>query len=152
MEIKPPISADERPSTNRLLLLTQSKVYLRLASSLALSRLFQVESVAVALILSVDVDQHSQTLGNVPFGCQMDREGLRLLWDRNEGLDKAVAVDSAIFFELETSFGPFDLASYLSEARHLGRFGDLRRRRSELFDVGGSEQTSIKERLRDSRR
>ena len=52
----------------------------------------------------------------------MDRERLRLVGNRDQGLDEAVAVDGTVFFELEASFGPFDLAGYLSEAWHLGGF------------------------------
>ena len=78
-----------------------------------------MESVAIALIFSVDVDEHCETLGDVTFGGQVDREGLRRGRDRDEGLDEAVAVDSPVFFELEACLGPFDLAVYLSEARHL---------------------------------
>ena len=120
MTIKSPVSANERPTTNRLLLLPQPEFNVGLISSLALFRRLQVKSVAIALILSVDVDQRSQALSYVALGGQVDREGLRPVGDRDEGLDDAVAVDGAVFFELETRFGPFDLAGYLSEARHLG--------------------------------
>ena len=51
----------------------------------------------------------------------MDRERLRLVGNRDESLDEAVAVDGTVFFELKAAFGPFDLAGYLSEARHLER-------------------------------
>jgi hypothetical protein len=91
-----------------------------------------MESVAVALILSINVDEHSEAFGNVAFGGQVDREGLRLVGDGDEGLDEAVAVDGTVLFELEASFGPFDLAGYLSKARHLegsrGQGGGMGRR------------------------
>ena len=118
--IKSPVSANKSSTPDRLLFLPQPEVHFSLISSLALLRRFQVESVAIALILSVHVDEHSKTLSYVAFGSKMDREGLWLVGDRDEGLDNAIAVDGAIFFELEAAFGPFDLARYLSEAWHGG--------------------------------
>jgi hypothetical protein len=52
----------------------------------------------------------------------VDRERLRFVGNCDEGLNEAVAVDGTVFFELEAGFGPFDLAGYLSEARHLEGF------------------------------
>lgn len=79
-----------------------------------------METVAVALVLSINVDEHSEAFGDVALGGQVDAEGLRRAGNRDEGLDDAVAVDGAIFFEFEACFWPFDLACYLSQAGHVG--------------------------------
>jgi hypothetical protein len=119
MTVKPPVPPNKRPPTNRLLLLPQPEVHLRLISRLALLRRLEMESIAVALVLSINVDEHGEAFGDVAFGGKVYTEGLWLLGDGDEGLDEAVAVDGAVLFELETCFGPFDLAGYLAEVRHL---------------------------------
>ena len=46
-----------------------------------------MESVSIALVVSVDVYEHGQTLGNVAFGGEVDGEVLGFVRDGDEGLD-----------------------------------------------------------------
>jgi hypothetical protein len=119
MTIKPPISSEKRASADRLLLLPQPEVHLCLVPRLILLRWLQVETVAIALILSINVHEHSEAFGDVTLRGQVDAEGLGRAGDCNESLDEAVAINGAIFFELEACFWPFDLAGNLSETGHL---------------------------------
>jgi hypothetical protein len=80
-----------------------------------------METVPIALILSVDVNEYGEAFGDVALGGQVDAEGLWRAGDRDEGLNDAIAVDCAVFFEPEACFGPFNLAYYLPEAGHLGK-------------------------------
>jgi len=100
-----------------------------------------VETVSIALILSVDVNEHGEAFGDVALGGQVDAERLWRVGDRDEGLDDAIAVDCTVFFELEACFGPFNLAYYLPEARHLG---DSARDQCVLLDCGSSEWEQMK--------
>jgi hypothetical protein len=119
MIIKPPISSNKSPLADRLLLLPQPEFHLYLVSRLTFLRRLQMETVAIALVLSINVDEHGEAFGDVALGGQVDAEGLRRAGNRNEGLDDAVAVYGAIFFEFEACFWTFDLACYLSQARHV---------------------------------
>lgn len=78
-----------------------------------------METVAIALILSINVNEHSEAFGDVTLRGQVDAEGLGRAGNCNEGLDEAVAINGAIFFEREACFWPFDLAGNLSETGHL---------------------------------
>lgn len=60
----------------------------------------------------------------------MDTEGLWLVGYGDVAFDHPVTVDCAILFELETSFGPLDLAGQLSQGWH-DDDGRLRRERCQ---------------------
>lgn len=119
--IKPPIPPNEPPTSNRLLLLPQPKVHLCLMRGLPHLGPLQMQSVAIALIFTVDVDEHSEAFGNVAFGGQVDAEGLWPVGHGDERFDQTVAVDGAVLFKFEARLRPLDLACNLSETGHSGK-------------------------------
>ena len=119
VKIEPPLPPQELAVTEGRLLLSNSKIHFCLVSGSALLERFEVQPVAIALIITIDINKHGQTFSDVAAGAEMNCESLRMIRHDDVGLDDAITVDCAILLEGGACNRPVDGASKLSEARHV---------------------------------
>lgn len=122
--IKTPRAAYVCSITHRLLALSHKEINLSsILRSAGLERL-KVHAVAVALVVAIDEDDHSQPLCDIFPACQSDREYLRMVGDSDESLHDAITIAQRVFWEGCPSFGPLDHANKVLQGWHDG--GGLR--------------------------
>ena len=113
MLIKTPFSADISSISKRFLPLTHSEINFCHVLRNSWFRTLQVDTVTIALIVTIHEYQHCQTLCYVFFGCQTYGKRLRVGWNSNVGLDHAITIGSTVLREGNLCVAPLDLTSEL---------------------------------------
>lgn len=97
---KVPLTSHEFAISLPLFLLAYAKVNTSIIARIHVVWNDKALAVAVTLIDTIYVDEHSQTRGNVARRNKMDGEVFRRGWDGNEGLHNTISVGCAILSKL----------------------------------------------------
>lgn len=90
------------------LLLAHTQVDLKELRWRLLLRDNQASAIAIALVLTIDVDEHGNAWGDVAVGREMNCEIDLFLWHGNDCSNIAITVYSAVFFKFDVGIPKLD--------------------------------------------